>query len=75
MKKVFLNNALCRSAIRRFCDLLRNIADRSIADRNIAISQFLYVWQASVNVFSAKCDSRDAPSHIGVLRHFSIGDV
>ena len=36
MEKAFSNGKPYRSTMRRFCDFLRNIADRSIADHNIA---------------------------------------
>lgn len=73
MEKYFSNNEPCRSMISPFCDLLRNIVDHNITDRNIANS--LCVAIICYNSFSVKCDLRDAPSHVGSLRHFNLSDI
>jgi len=61
MENTFLNNEPERFAMNRFCDLLHNITDRNIANRNIAlitISQ--YRWSVAYDNHPLTCFPRNA---------------
>ena len=64
----FFNNELEISALKRFCDLLHNIADRNIANP-------LHVEIIHYHMFPVKCDLHDVPLHIGGLRYFTLSDI